>query len=43
MVFDILIRMKTNIMEYIEYLIAPVVEQTLTGYTRVEVGKQATR
>ncbi len=30
-------------MEYIEYLIAPVVEQTLTGYTQVEVGKQATR
>ncbi len=41
--FTILIRMKTNRAEYIECPIAPVVEQTLTGYTRVEVGKQATR
>ena len=33
MVFDILIRIKSNIMEYIECPIVPVVEQTLHGHT----------
>ncbi len=43
MAFDIFIRMKINGAEYIEYPIVTVVKQTPHGYTRVEVGKQATR